>query len=106
MLTPPATRLLLTRYGRISVARLRTSTTSLLREQRPQWQPAAWRMLSSQAKNEEKTKDPKNEEDPGSEIVLTPGEKVVAASRLTMWAGIAVFAACCAYFIGVELFPT
>jgi len=40
------------------------------------------------------------------EIVLTPGEKVVAASRLTMWAGIAVFAGFCAYYIGRELLPT
>jgi len=40
------------------------------------------------------------------EIVLTPGEKVVAASRLTLWAGIAAFASVCAYYIGSELIPT
>jgi import inner membrane translocase subunit TIM21 len=45
-------------------------------------------------------------EDPSKEIVLTPGEKVVVASRLTMWAGIAVFASFCAYFIVRELLPT
>lgn len=38
--------------------------------------------------------------------MLTPGEKVVVASRLTLWAGIAVFASFCAYYIGKELFPT
>jgi hypothetical protein len=47
-----------------------------------------------------------SEEDPGSELVLTPGEKVVAYSRLGMWGGIAVFAGFCAYYIGKELFPT
>jgi hypothetical protein len=41
-----------------------------------------------------------------NELVLTPGEKVVAATRLTMWAGIAVFAGVCAYYIGKELLPT
>jgi len=40
------------------------------------------------------------------EVVLTPGEKVVAATRLTMWAGIAAFACACAYYIGAELIPT
>ena len=49
--------------------------------------------------------DPNNNEN-SKEIVLTPGEQVVAAGRLTMWAGIGVFALCCAYYIGVELFPT
>lgn len=46
------------------------------------------------------------DEDMTKEIVLTPGEKVVAATRLTMWAGIAVFACACAYYIGAELIPT
>ena len=45
--------------------------------------------------------------DPEStEIVLTPGEKVVAGTRLTMWAGIFCFATACAYYIGKELLPT
>jgi hypothetical protein len=48
----------------------------------------------------------KDDGDPGSELVLTPGEKVVAYSRLGMWGGIAVFAGFCAYYIGKELFPT
>jgi import inner membrane translocase subunit TIM21 len=37
---------------------------------------------------------------------LTPGEKVVVGTRLAMWAGIAVFASACAYFIGRELLPS
>lgn len=41
-----------------------------------------------------------------NELVLSPGEKVVVASRLTMWTGVAVVATCCAYFIGKELIPT
>jgi hypothetical protein len=41
-----------------------------------------------------------------SELVLTPGEKVVVASRLTFWAGVAAFASVCAYYIIRELVPT
>lgn len=41
-----------------------------------------------------------------TEIVLTPGQKVVAGTRLTMWAGIFCFASACAYYIGKELLPT
>jgi len=61
------------------------------------------RALSSQAKQD----PPKNDGDEDTkEIVLTPGQKVAAASRLTMWAGIFAFACACAYFIGKELIPT
>jgi len=46
-------------------------------------------------------------EDSTQELVaLTPGEKVVAGTRLTMWAGVAVFASVCGFYIGKELFPT
>ena len=69
-----------------------------------------WRVMSSQAKSND---DPPKEEgkaggdnDDTKEIVLTPGQKVVAASRLGMWAGIFGFACACAYFIGKELIPT
>lgn len=41
-----------------------------------------------------------------NEIVLTPGEKVVVGTRLTMWGGAAVMAGFCAYYAGKELFPT
>jgi mitochondrial import inner membrane translocase subunit TIM21 len=40
------------------------------------------------------------------ELVLTPGQKVAAASRLGMWVGILGFASCCAYYIARELIPT
>ena len=40
------------------------------------------------------------------EIVLTPGEKVVAGTRLFFWAGAFAFASVCAYYIGKELLPT
>lgn len=61
------------------------------------------RALSS--KSEDKTKK-EGEESTADEIVLTPGEKVVAATRLGWYLGLAGFAAACAYFIGKELIPT
>ena len=43
-------------------------------------------------------------EDPTShEMVLTPGEKVVAGTCLLFWAGALSFASVCAYYIGKEL---
>ncbi|KAG7341308.1 TIM21 domain containing protein [Nitzschia inconspicua] len=77
--------------------------------------PAWRRALSSQANNEKQEPDKKkdgtgndkdNNNDTTSEIVLTPGEKVVAATRLSMWLGILAFASVCAYYIGKELLPT
>jgi import inner membrane translocase subunit TIM21 len=44
--------------------------------------------------------------DDTKEIMLTPGEQVVAVTRLSMWVGIFGFACACAYYIGKELFPT
>lgn len=78
--TPQQSRLLLASHNRVPV----------------------WRALSNEAKKETKPE----EEEMTQEIVLTPGEKVVAGTRLTMWAGIAVFAGFCAYYIGKELIPT
>lgn len=46
------------------------------------------------------------DDDATKEIVLTPGQKVVAASRLGMWAGILGFALVCGYYIAKELIPT
>lgn len=40
------------------------------------------------------------------EIVLTPGEKVVATTRLFFWTSALAFASVCAYYIGKELSPT
>lgn len=75
----------------------------------------AARSLSSNAGGEgDKKADAKGGADGGAEggddakheIVLTPGQKVVAGTRLTMWAGILCFATACAYYIGKELLPT
>lgn len=70
-------------------------------------------MSSSQSKHDEpittkgkNTSDKAAADDPTKEIVLTPGEKVVVASRLGLWAGIAAFASVCAYYIAKELIPT
>jgi len=63
------------------------------------------RSLSSQAKEEPPKKNDGGDPDT-KEIVLTPGQKVAAVSRLSMWAGIFAFACTCAYFIGKELIPT
>ena len=46
------------------------------------------------------------DDDDTKEIVLSPGEKVVAAGRLGMWLSIAAFASVCAYYIAKELIPT
>ena len=65
------------------------------------------RCLSSEAPKKDGAKQANsNPAEDENAIVLTPGEKVVAASRLTLWGGAAVFAAVCAYYIGRELIPT
>ena len=63
--------------------------------------------IRSFSSNNEKTQST-SKEDPSSsqESVLTPGEKVVVGTRLSMYAGAFVLASCCAYFIGKELLPT
>lgn len=67
--------------------------------------PGCGRTLSSSSSNNSDKKA--GAQDPTQELVaLTPGEKVVAGTRLTMWAGVAVFASVCAFYIGKELFPT
>lgn len=65
--------------------------------------PRVWRALSSSSEGK---KQPPKEEEMTQEIVLTPGEKVVAGTRLTMWAAAAALASVCAYYIGKELIPT
>ena len=59
--------------------------------------------------SKEETTTPKGEEEEETtkgELVLTPGQKVAVASRLTMWVGILGFASVCAYYIAKELMPT
>mmetsp|Transcript_19956 Transcript_19956/g.34005 ORF Transcript_19956/g.34005 Transcript_19956/m.34005 type:complete len:272 (+) Transcript_19956:231-1046(+) len=64
---------------------------------------------SSSSSGEKKASEKANvnsEEATSSEIVLTPGEKVVVGSRLFFWSGVFAFASVCAYYIGKELIPT
>jgi import inner membrane translocase subunit TIM21 len=68
-------------------------------------QPIIWRALSSDTKPEPSKYDADDDNDK-KEIVLTPGQQVVAASRLGLWVSIGVFACACAYYIGKELIPT
>ena len=91
-------------HGRLSVRRTilnapRLNTLSASRRM------IGHRYLSSESPKQDAKQEKKNPEDQNA-IVLTPGEQVVAASRLGMWAGVAAFAAVCAYYIGRELLPT
>eukprot|EP00529_Nitzschia_sp_RCC80_P029768 CAMPEP_0113487620 /NCGR_PEP_ID=MMETSP0014_2-20120614/25600_1 /TAXON_ID=2857 /ORGANISM="Nitzschia sp." /LENGTH=320 /DNA_ID=CAMNT_0000381317 /DNA_START=311 /DNA_END=1273 /DNA_ORIENTATION=- /assembly_acc=CAM_ASM_000159 len=110
-----------------STPRMKTATTMMRSNLHKQQVLASlssstmfWRTLSSNANanndsssKEKASSDEKKKSGGGDgdgeetkEIVLTPGEQVVAATRLTMWAGIFVFACACAYYIGKELIPT
>lgn len=80
----------------------RHQAPSLIRLSLPRNTPHVWRALSSEGKKKAKGE----EEEMTQEIVLTPGEKVVAGTRLTMWAAAAALASVCAYYIGKELIPT
>lgn len=51
-------------------------------------------------------KDPNADGAERNEIVLTPGEKVVVGTRLTVLGAAFVFVGFCAYHIGKELFPS
>jgi hypothetical protein len=64
------------------------------------------RALSSDSDQKNKKKSADKDGSDTKEIVLTPGEQVAAASRITMWVGVSIFAGFCAYFIGKELIPT
>ena len=58
---------------------------------------------TSSTSGEKNTSDKANvdgDEATSSEIVLTPGEKVVVGTRLFFWAGVFAFASMCAYYIG------
>ena len=64
-------------------------------------------MLTSGASGEkQKTTQSASPDGDSSEIVLTPGEKVVAGTQLAFWGGALCFASVCAYYIGKELIPT
>lgn len=61
---------------------------------------------SSSTGQTEESHDPNADGTNRNDIVLTPGQKVVAGTRLTLWAGALLFAGTCAYYIGKELLPT
>ena len=61
---------------------------------------------SSNNNNKKEYQDPNTDGSERQDLVLTPGQKVVAGTRLTLFAGAALFASFCAYYIGRELFPT
>eukprot|EP00586_Coscinodiscus_wailesii_P004695 CAMPEP_0172478520 /NCGR_PEP_ID=MMETSP1066-20121228/2544_1 /TAXON_ID=671091 /ORGANISM="Coscinodiscus wailesii, Strain CCMP2513" /LENGTH=291 /DNA_ID=CAMNT_0013238171 /DNA_START=163 /DNA_END=1038 /DNA_ORIENTATION=+ len=62
------------------------------------------RCFSSNTSNDKRNGD--KDDDDAKELVLTPGQKVVAASRLSLWLGIGVLASFCAYYIIKELLPS
>jgi import inner membrane translocase subunit TIM21 len=87
---------------------LERNQPSLLRRTYPMGS-VPWRAFASQSKQDPPKKGASSgsgDGDATSELVLTPGQKVVAASRLGLWAGVAAFALACAYYIGRELIPT
>jgi len=68
-------------------------------------------LSSSSSGNQNKTEtkgkeEPLGEGETSQEMVLTPGQKVVAGTRLFFWAGAFTLASFCAYYIGKELLPT
>lgn len=69
---------------------------AMRQEFRPQGLLVSCRRFSDKSSGEETTTD----------IVLTPGQKVQAGVTLTMWAGAAVLATVCGYYIINELLPT
>lgn len=72
-------------------------------QRQPKLVSSQWRCLSEESKTKQKKE---NETSDSKEIVLTPGEQVVAATRLGMWGGIFAFACVCGYYIVKELMPT
>jgi import inner membrane translocase subunit TIM21 len=99
--------------GRPTAFRLAPSAAgkSWLQSQELRFVPNAhWsRAFSSQGNGgakEESSKTGGDGDDDTKEIVLTPGQQVVAVSRLGMWAGIFGLALVCGYYIAKELIPT
>jgi import inner membrane translocase subunit TIM21 len=62
--------------------------------------------LRAFSSNTNSKKDKNADGEDRTDLVLTPGQKVVAGTRLTIWGGVVVFASFCLYYIGKELFPT
>eukprot|EP00559_Dactyliosolen_fragilissimus_P000890 CAMPEP_0184854884 /NCGR_PEP_ID=MMETSP0580-20130426/259_1 /TAXON_ID=1118495 /ORGANISM="Dactyliosolen fragilissimus" /LENGTH=273 /DNA_ID=CAMNT_0027349247 /DNA_START=26 /DNA_END=847 /DNA_ORIENTATION=+ len=81
---------------RVFTPRLPTENTRRNLSAKPPPPQDGDKSTSSQGKGDETT----------SEIVLTPGQKVVAGANLAMWGGIMALAATCMYYIVTELMPT
>jgi len=65
------------------------------------------RTFSSSSEKKNGTNGTQQQEDvTSSEIVLTPGEKVVVGTRLAIWSAAGCFALGCGYYIFKELMPT
>lgn len=79
-------------------------TTVTLRNESAKRSPHL-RAFSSDS-GQKKDGDSNAETDEQQLVKLTPGEKVVAGTRLAVWGGVAVLASVCAFYIGKELFPT
>jgi import inner membrane translocase subunit TIM21 len=96
--------------GRSTAFRLAPTTAgkSWLQSQELRFVPNShWsRAFSSQSNGGAKEKQGGDDDDDTKEIVLTPGQQVVAVSRLGMWVGIIGFALVCGYYIAKELIPT
>lgn len=109
-----SSRVVLAATSPSSTLRLASTGKSWLQPQDLRWAPTAqWnRALSSQSNDkgnakEESTNKGEGEEDTEmKEIMLTPGQKVAAYSRLAMWVGAFGFALVCGYYIAKELIPT
>lgn len=107
-------RVVLSTTSRSYALKPTTASSSWLHPANGRFLPhAQWsRVLSSHqnAKDESSSSNNKKgegtEDEEGKEIMLTPGQKVVAYSRLTMWMGILGFALVCGYYIAKELIPT
>jgi hypothetical protein len=65
------------------------------------------RRMSTEAPQPERPQAKKDDDDEDeTAVMLTPGQKVVVASRLALWTGVAIFAGICGYYIFRELVPT
>jgi hypothetical protein len=110
LVQPPALRTASSSFSRRVLSTTRTplfSSSSLSkRAAAPISQNLTARSLSNKTDQQAKKEGASEDGSDTKEIVMTPGEQVAAVSRLSLWAGISVFAGFCAFFIGKELLPT
>ena len=82
-----------------------SSLNCRLKASRSQVPKVFTRTLSDQPPTD-KSKSDGQEKVENTDLVLTPGQKVVAASRLSLYLGMGAAAVACLYYIGKELIPT